>query len=100
LLNRANHTGTQAISTITNLQTTLDGKADDATTLAGYGITDAAPIAHVGAGGAEHPVAIAGGDAGFMSGTDKTKLDSTTPANIPTSDEKAALVGTSTAVSV
>ncbi len=27
LLNRANHTGTQAISTITNLQTTLDAKA-------------------------------------------------------------------------
>ena len=27
LLNRANHTGSQAISTITNLQTTLDGKA-------------------------------------------------------------------------
>ena len=26
LLNRANHTGTQAISTVTNLQTTLDGK--------------------------------------------------------------------------
>ena len=28
-LNRANHTGSQAISTVTNLQTTLDGKADD-----------------------------------------------------------------------
>lgn len=27
LLNRANHTGTQAISTVTNLQTTLDAKA-------------------------------------------------------------------------
>lgn len=28
LLNRANHTGTQAISTVTNLQTSLDAKAD------------------------------------------------------------------------
>lgn len=30
LLNRANHTGAQAISTVTNLQTTLDGKAGTA----------------------------------------------------------------------
>jgi hypothetical protein len=28
LLNRANHTGTQAISTVTNLQSSLDGKVD------------------------------------------------------------------------
>src|SRR5690606_7272809 len=28
LLNRTNHTGTQAISTVTDLQTTLDDKAD------------------------------------------------------------------------
>jgi hypothetical protein len=36
LLNRANHTGTQAISTVTNLQTTLDGKLPT-TTFTAYG---------------------------------------------------------------
>lgn len=45
------------------------------TTLAGYGITDAAPLSHVGSGGTEHANVIAGGAAGFMTGTDKTKLD-------------------------
>lgn len=38
---RANHTGSQAISTVTGLQDALDGKAGTATTLAGYGIADA-----------------------------------------------------------
>lgn len=46
-----------------------------ATTLAGYGITDAAPLTHVGTGGTEHPTAVPAGAAGFMSGADKTKLD-------------------------
>jgi hypothetical protein len=32
-------------------------------------------FAHVGVGGGQHPVAIAAGAAGFMSGADKTKLD-------------------------
>lgn len=45
------------------------------TTLAGYGITDAAPSSHVGAGGAAHADVIAGGDDGFMTGADKTKLN-------------------------
>lgn len=45
------------------------------TTLAGYGITDAAPISHVGAGGAAHANVVAAGAAGFMTGADKTKLD-------------------------
>lgn len=31
--------------------------------------------AHAGTGGSAHPVAVAGGAAGFMSGADKTKLD-------------------------
>ena len=48
-LDRANHTGSLAITDITNLQTVLNtkleasdisNKADVATTLAGYGITD------------------------------------------------------------
>ena len=44
------------------------------TTLAGYGITDAAPSSHIGSGGAAHANATTT-VAGFMSGTDKTKLD-------------------------
>lgn len=55
----------QAFSTITSTPTTL----------AGYGITDAAPSSHAGAGGAAHADAVAGGAAGFMTGADKTKLD-------------------------
>ncbi len=44
------------------------------TTLAGYGITDAAPIAHVSAGGNAHAAATTT-LAGFMSAADKAKLD-------------------------
>lgn len=65
-LARANHSGTQAWSTITATPTTLTG----------YGITDAAPSSHVGAGGAAHANVVAAGAAGFMTGSDKTKLDS------------------------
>lgn len=36
---------------------------------------DAAPIAHVGSGGAAHADVVAGGAAGFMTGADKSKLD-------------------------
>lgn len=35
--------------------------------------------AHVGAGGAEHALVVASGAAGFMSGADKTKLDTFAP---------------------
>lgn len=45
------------------------------TTLSGYGITDAAPSSHVGAGGGAHSVATSSLH-GFMSSTDKAKLDS------------------------
>ncbi len=44
------------------------------TTIAGYGITDATPSAHVGATGTAHGTATTA-VAGFMSSTDKTKLD-------------------------
>ncbi|TXG76442.1 hypothetical protein E6P97_03440, partial [Patescibacteria group bacterium] len=44
------------------------------TTLAGYGITDAAPSSHVGATGAAHGAATTS-VAGFMSAADKSKLD-------------------------
>lgn len=62
---RANHTGTQAWSTLTATPTTL----------AGYGISDATPSSHVGSGGTAHAEVIAGGASGFMSGADKTKLN-------------------------
>jgi len=55
---------TQAWSTITSTPTTL----------AGYGITDAAPSSHVGAGGSAHAAATTSA-AGFMAAADKTKLD-------------------------
>ena len=45
------------------------------TTLSGYGITDAAPISHVGTGGTAHANAVSSGSAGFMTGADKAKLD-------------------------
>lgn len=44
------------------------------TTLAGYGITDAAPLGHVGAAGGAHAAATVS-VAGFMSAADKSKLD-------------------------
>ena len=62
------------------------------TTLAGYGITDAAPSSHVGATGSAHGQATTSVN-GFMSAADKTKLDGvaagannyTHPANHPAS---------------
>lgn len=98
LLARANHTGTQAASTITGLATVATSGAyadlsgipatfapaahtqawstitSTPTTLAGYGITDAAPSSHVGAGGSAHAAATTS-VAGFMAAADKTKLD-------------------------
>ncbi|MFC5531554.1 glycosyl hydrolase family 28-related protein [Cohnella yongneupensis] len=44
------------------------------TTLAGFGITDAAPSSHVGAGGSAHAI-VSTNAAGFMSVADKIKLD-------------------------
>ena len=64
-LARANHTGTQAWATLTATPTTL----------AGYAISDAAPLSHVGSGGTAHADVVAAGASGFMSGTDKTKLN-------------------------
>jgi hypothetical protein len=63
LRDRATHTGTQAWATITTTPTTL----------AGYGITDAAPLSHVGAGGGAHALATTS-VAGFMAAADKTRL--------------------------
>ena len=64
LLSRANHTGTQAWSTLTATPTTL----------VGYGITDAVSSSHVGSGGTAHADVVAGGASGFMTGAQATKL--------------------------
>ena len=55
---------TQAWSTITSTPTTLSG----------YGITDATPSSHIGSGGSAHADATISAS-GFMSATDKSKLD-------------------------
>lgn len=65
LLSRANHTGTQAWSTLTSTPTTLSG----------YGISDATPSSHIGSGGTAHADVVAAGASGFMTGADKTKLN-------------------------
>lgn len=58
---------------------TVNGKGivtsgSNPTTLAGYNISDAAPLSHVGSGGSAHAAATTS-TSGFMSATDKTKLD-------------------------
>lgn len=70
------------------------------TTLTGYGITDAAPLAHVGTGGTAHANVVAAGAAGFMTGADKTKLDGiatgATAYTHPTGDGNLHVPATST----
>lgn len=55
---------------------TVNGGAPTAPQIADFQSTfQVAPSSHVGAGGAVHSNAVAGGAAGFMTGADKTKLD-------------------------
>jgi hypothetical protein len=61
------------------------------TTLAGYGITDAAPSSHVGSGGAAHAVATTSA-AGFMSAADKTRLDGLSAGSYNDDNARAACV--------
>ena len=84
----ATGTGSTAISLVlansgatagTYKSVTVDSKGrvtsgTNPTTLAEYGITDAAPSSHVGSTGTEHGV-VTTSVAGFMSAADKTKLD-------------------------
>lgn len=44
------------------------------TTLSGYGIADAAPLAHVGAGGGVHADVVEGGASGFITGVMAAKV--------------------------
>jgi len=70
--------GATTSGTFTQVTVDAHGHIDSGTnpsTLAGYGITDAAPSSHVGTTGDAHGVATAGGVNGFMSAADKTKLD-------------------------
>lgn len=53
---------------------TWDSIGSKPTTLAGFGITDGAPLSHVGSGGTAHSAASTS-VAGFMSAADKAKLD-------------------------
>jgi hypothetical protein len=70
-------------------------KATKATTLAGYGITDATPSSHIGSGGSAHAAATTTVD-GFMSYTDKSKLDGMAAATATPNMDSTASVGVST----
>lgn len=65
-------------NSLTNKPTLFSGSFVDLTskptTLSGYGITDATPSSHIGSNGSSHAIATISVD-GFMSSTDKTKLD-------------------------
>ena len=75
----------------------LEGKP---TTLGEYGITDAAPSSHIGATGAAHGIATTS-VAGFMSATDKSKLDGiSSGANTYTHPTSGATAGTYRSVTV
>ena len=70
------------------------------TTLAGFGITDAAPLSHVGAGSDAHGV-VTSTVAGFMSAADKTKLDSIEAgANAYVHPDSGVVAGTYKSVTV
>jgi hypothetical protein len=63
-------------SVLTGLSTATNAAVAAAdSVLAAFGKLQAQINGHFGTGGATHPNAVAGGDAGFMSGADKTKLD-------------------------
>ena len=65
LKNRANHTGTQTASTISDFSSAVDAQT----------ATNRAPLSHVGAVGTGAHGLSTTLDAGFMSATDKLKLD-------------------------
>lgn len=48
-----------------------------------------APLSHVGAGGLAHAIVVSGGDAGFMDGVDKAKLDGIAPGATANSTDAA-----------
>ena len=73
--NPANITQSSSYRFVTDTEkNTWNSKQSPATTLAGYGITDATPSSHIGSTGTSHGVVTTSIN-GFMSSTDKTKLD-------------------------
>ena len=65
-----------------------DLETQDTTHDAAISALEAADSAHFGSGGSVHSTVIAAGDAGFMSGSDKSKLDGIEPG--ATGDQSAA----------
>ena len=109
LLARANHTGTQLAATISDLASaviavvltgfsTASSAAVTATdsVLTAFGKIQGQINAHFGAGGAVHANVIAAGASGFMTGTDKTKLDGLSNYVHPSTDGNLHVPATST----
>lgn len=69
------------------------------TTLGGYGITDATPSSHVGSGGNSHSVATTSTN-GFMSSSDKSKLDSLSNYTLPVASTSLGGVKSGTDITV
>lgn len=57
-------------------------------------LASTAPLSHVGATGAAHGNAVAGGAAGFMTGADKTKLDAVSGTNTGDQTSIVGITGT------
>jgi len=72
--NLNNATGYMEYTAASAASVPWSGVTSKPTTLSGYGITDASPSSHVGATGSAHGVVTTSVN-GFMSSTDKTKLD-------------------------
>ena len=109
LKNRANHTGSQIASTISDfassvIATALSGlsvasalaiSAADSIVIA-LGKLQAQITAHGGSGGATHATVVASGANGFMTGEDKAKLDGLANFSHPTGDGNLHVPATGT----
>jgi hypothetical protein len=109
LKNRANHTGSQVASTISDFASAViaqvltglsvaTNSAISATDsiLTAMGKLQAQFAGHFGSGGSAHANVVAAGAAGFMTGTDKTKLDGLTNYTHPTGDGNQHVPATGT----
>lgn len=68
-------------------------------TLSGYGITDATPSTHIGSGGSSHSIATTSTN-GFMSSSDKIKLDSLDNYILPVASSSLGGVKSGTDITV
>lgn len=85
----AEHDVTLAIADVTGLQDELDAKADASDVTAS--LAGKLDTSHAGTGGTAHANAVASGAAGFMTGSDKAKLDAISGTN--TGDQTITLTG-------